>query len=211
MQNRISVCHDEGSNNKSPIPRKVRGVRMVRSLLVVVLLVSVVTGAGEAQAQLFAPVVVVQEEWRPVVFGGTVSYYLDGKYHWVTNGAHWQTGENSSAQCANLFVEPFDSRGCRIVKAVGGFRGAEWSFQFGPKTYNVRNGETYFATWVSRGGQIQLVWVKIENPAPASIETTPGESPYSSEVEVAPMVEDLIPIPQRKNIPASPGPVVPPR
>ena len=189
---------------------------MVRSTLVMFMVSVVMMAAGEAQAQLFAPllepVIVVQEQWRPVVFGGTVSYYLDGKYHWVTNGAHWQTGENSSAQCANLFVEPFDSRGCRIVKAVGGFRGAEGSFQFGPKTYNVRNGETYFATWVSRGGQIQLVWVKIENPAPASIETTPGESPYSSEVEVAPMVEDLmIPIPQRKNIPASPGPVLPPR
>lgn len=150
----------------------------------------------------------------PVVFGGTVSYYLDGKYHWVTNGAHWQTGENSSAQCAHKFVEPFDARGCRIPKAVSGFRGAELCYQYGPKTYNVRNGETYFATWVSRGGQIQLVWVKIENPspspspapAPASIEPTPAD-----EVEVAPMVEDLIPIPQRKDIPASPGPVLPPR
>ncbi len=185
---------------------------MVRSTLVIVV-VMVMMAAGQAQAQLFAPlfepVVVVQEEWRPVVFGGTVSYYLEGKYHWATNGVHWQTGENSSAQCADRFVEPFDSRGCRIVKAVAGFRDAEWSFNYGPKSYNVRNGETYFATWVSRGGQIQLVWVKIENPAPApaSIEPTPvEESPYSSEVEGI-----MIPIPQRKNIPASPGPVLPPR
>lgn len=183
-------------------------------------LVSVLLVAGKAEAQMiwpFGPPVIYEvspEVWRPVTFAGTVSYQLDGHVHYVTDGAHWQARETESALCTNEFVEPFNSWGGRVVKSVRPLPGTEWCFQHGIKTYSVRNGETYFATWVSRAGEIVQVWVKIEKviTEPAAVEPTPVEEPAHLPlvIEPSPMdFEEVIPQRQELLLPPSLPPVPP--
>ena len=179
-----------------------------------VMAVCVVLVGTQAQAQIVLPflptVPVVQTEvWRPVKFHGVVSYQLGGRYHFVSDGQHWQTTETVSAQSANSFVEPFDCWGRRIPKGVLPLAGTEWTFQHGVKTYSVIGGETYFPTWVSNGSEICQVWVKIEQPSPVQQSEptpTPATEPlptYSPEVVLppAPVESKEVPIRQKAPMP----------